>query len=762
MSGEKMKKPQIIIVFLITCLISISIPISIRAIETENNEIPSSFSTPLQAALAQTLYAYENYLGEDVPSAEYFDYENGTSLTILDYHNGTIKHVTETFTIGSVLLSTTDSDPFLQEIPTVEGEATEIETETQDILMGFTISLPTLSWGLLVEDPIFGFDFLDVGIEFAFGFGVRLPVRITLKYPEEMAIEHDYTLNATISSLNWNSVHYSNAGLTGIAAEQYEFLCKFLCAFWLEVFEADIIDFSLDIDESRDFYTPIGPAMEFPLPQIPIDLTSIISAILHVDISGALGLLLILDPHLGSSKITADWSATGDATGGETITWTDNGDTAELHVSAGDHSPDDYAYIGLTNFKYYFTDFWIDFIIKVDFRGIIDFIPDIYLNLFRLDLSWLLGGGFPLGTHSGTVGNMDISIFVEKFGVDLNVAPTTQDIIPGESGTYYIDIENTGNVHDTFSLTVEDLPSNWLYSFSESEVSLDPGESTTITLEIEPYRHWTTTPGDYEFSVNATSNEAPLRGLSASDIKDIITHVLPFHDVELYVTPSQDYALPGETKFYLVVVLNLGNVEDDYELTIEFLEIPSSWHAVPKKIQIAWIDLAPVCMTLGPGTSGGSSLSIQIPSDWAGMEDTNYTLKITSTCVSDPLTSDSKLASLIAKATKESKARYIDYELEWLAFDVLGENIPENIKLSLLAHLNAAINKKEKALLLILTEREKQANNMLNACKNIIMAFNHLIEAQYGKKIPVPLADKWIEKANTFILYILDTIGTPI
>jgi len=761
-----MKKKQIIIVFLITCLISISVPISIRAIETENteenSEIPSSFSTPMQAAMAQTLYAYENYLGEDVPSAEYIDYKNGTSLTILDYHNGTIKHVTETFTIGSVLLSTTDSDPFLQEIPTVEGEATEILTKTQDILMGFTISLPTISWRVLVEDPIFGFDFLDVGIEFAFGFGVRLPVRITLNYPEEMAIEHDYTLNATISSLNWDSLHYVSAGLTGIATEQYEFLCKFLTKFWLEVFELDIVYFEQNIDKSKNFYTPIGFAMEFPLPQIPIDLTALISAILHVDISSAIGISLILDPHLGSSKITADWSATGDAIGGETITWTDNGSTVDLHLSVDDYSLDDFANIRLTNFKYYFTDFWIDFIIKADFRGVIGFIPDIYLNLFRLDLSWLLGGGLPLGTHSGTVGNMDISIFVEKFGVDLNVAPTTQDIIPGESGTYYIEIQNTGNVHDTFSLTVEDLPNNWLYSLSQSEVSLDPGESTTITLEIEPYRHWTTTPGDYEFSVTATSNEAPLRDLSASDSKDIITHVLAFHDVELNVTPYQDYALPGETKFYSIEVLNLGNVEDDYELTIEFFEIPSSWPAVPKEIPIEWILLDPVCMTLGPGTSGGSCLSIQIPSEWAGMEDTDYKLKITSTCVSDPLTSDFELASLITIATKENKARYIDYELEWLADDVLGEDIPEDIKLSLLDHLNAAINKKEQALELILKEREKQANNMLNACKNIMLAFNHLIEAQYGKGIPVHLADKWIEKANTINFYILDTIGTTI
>ncbi|ODS39304.1 MAG: hypothetical protein A7315_11265 [Candidatus Altiarchaeales archaeon WOR_SM1_79] len=79
-----------------------------------------------------------------------------------------------------------------------------------------------------------------------------------------------------------------------------------------------------------------------------------------------------------------------------------------------------------------------------------------------------------------------------------------------------------------------------------------------------------------------------------------------------------------------------------------------------------------------------------------------------------------------------------------------------------LSKINNAIKKKEQGLEHIKNEKEKQANNMLNACENIMNAFINDVEAQKGKKVPGELADEWIETANMIINHLDTTIETQI
>ncbi|MEW6070691.1 MAG: DUF835 domain-containing protein, partial [Candidatus Thermoplasmatota archaeon] len=77
---------------------------------------------------------------------------------------------------------------------------------------------------------------------------------------------------------------------------------------------------------------------------------------------------------------------------------------------------------------------------------------------------------------------------------------------------YRIVINNTGELADRFNLTVEKLPSGWVYSFIQNNtdiktVLLNPGEEVQITLKI---RTAATPTGDIVFSV-VVSSQSDLR-----------------------------------------------------------------------------------------------------------------------------------------------------------------------------------------------------------------------------------------------------------
>ena len=106
-------------------------------------------------------------------------------------------------------------------------------------------------------------------------------------------------------------------------------------------------------------------------------------------------------------------------------------------------------------------------------------------------------------------------------------------------------------------------------------------------------------------------------------------------------------------------------------------------------------------------------------------------------------------------------AEYIDIALEELRNNVNDTGI-QQLNNSLLSKVNNAIKKKEQALELIKEGEEKQANNMLKACENIMNAFINEVEAQTGNKIPEDSADSLIRSAQEIIENINEAITTPI
>jgi len=351
---------------------------------------------------------------------------------------------------------------------------------------------------------------------------------------------------------------------------------------------------------------------------------------------------------------------------------------------------------------------------------------------------------------------------ITTFGVQLTLSPFSQDIVPGDTGTYDLTIKNWGNGLDTFDLSLAGLPASWAYSFSSSAPLLPAFGTTTVQIYITPYRHWSTTPGDYPFTVAAASEQAVIYGLAATDSKLGNVHVLPFHEVKIELTPPSESVKPGQTANYKIEVTNLGNVRDSFSISLHFDDFDGTYHAFPTAIQLAWTTIDKPTLTMDPGQSDVAKLAITVPQNWAGMEDATYKFTATATCQADPTANASASASLTVQATKRSMAEYVKLEIQWLRQKVKGLNIAAGVKNSLLAKLADAETKVDQALQWIINGRETPANNLLSAAQNIVQAFINDVQAQSGKAITSADALALIQIAQAIQEDILKAQNTPL
>ncbi len=259
----------------------------------------------------------------------------------------------------------------------------------------------------------------------------------------------------------------------------------------------------------------------------------------------------------------------------------------------------------------------------------------IYSHTFYPDENW--GIGETIVERRSGIDEGDVWIRFEIIGlpfydVGVTLSPTSLEVEPGYTENYTVTITNFGNLNDTYDLGLSGIPPSW-FAFSNQSVDLAPSESTQVFLNATPTRHWSTAPGDYEFTVAATSINDP----EATDSDHGIMTVLPFHEAQLFVVPDSFWAQPGDIVTYTIGVQNLGNVRDAYNISAEFLN-PGGLFIDPR-----WTTLWPyVFWGLDPGSTGTGYLEISVPEDWAatGLEEATYTFTVFAICQADPTTTD--------------------------------------------------------------------------------------------------------------------------
>jgi uncharacterized membrane protein len=169
------------------------------------------------------------------------------------------------------------------------------------------------------------------------------------------------------------------------------------------------------------------------------------------------------------------------------------------------------------------------------------------------------------------------------------------EIIPGEERTYTLQVQNIGNINDTYRISVVDYERSWDIRFLNNPtgdrynmtVELDSGifvgaeNLTTVQLSVRlpldaPGGEVTfiTVEGTSLLSEQEQSKPHPLIGLIVR--KD--TMLIKIGDqpkLKLETDEPEKYLKPGETARYKVYIKNNGNI--DYNVQLSFSEPSSGW-----------------------------------------------------------------------------------------------------------------------------------------------------------------------------------------
>jgi len=255
----------------------------------------------------------------------------------------------------------------------------------------------------------------------------------------------------------------------------------------------------------------------------------------------------------------------------------------------------------------------------------------IYSQTFYPDENWSIGNTVVerrSGIDEGDVWIRFEIIELPFHEVGVTLSPTSLDVEPGYTETFNVTVTNFGNLNDTYALSLSGLTPSW-YAFSNQTVSLSPSETTQVFLNVTPTRHWSTAPGDYDFTVTATSIYDP----EATDSDYGTVTILPFHEAQLFIVPDSFTAEPGQAVTYTMGLQNLGNVRDDYNISTKYISADGI------RIKSSWVTVWPlVFWGLDPGRTGTGLLTVSVPEDWAiiGLENVMYTFVVAAVCQADP------------------------------------------------------------------------------------------------------------------------------
>jgi len=165
-------------------------------------------------------------------------------------------------------------------------------------------------------------------------------------------------------------------------------------------------------------------------------------------------------------------------------------------------------------------------------------------------------------------------------GVEVSISPSYRENLPGENLIYDIIVRNTGNIADTYTLENSDNI-GWPLSLENTSLAIPPFENriTKLTVTI-PENALPCTNDNILVIATSTENAAVI------DNDSCIAHVKIIRGVQVVITPPSQENENGGTLEYDVRVINLGNVQENFQLTKGdnsgwTLTLDNNWLLVP-------------------------------------------------------------------------------------------------------------------------------------------------------------------------------------
>ena|GEM_PF-978867 len=210
----------------------------------------------------------------------------------------------------------------------------------------------------------------------------------------------------------------------------------------------------------------------------------------------------------------------------------------------------------------------------------------------------------------------------------------SQHVIGINATTHYnITLFNTGNQNDTINITInEDLPENWTATLSKDNVTLQPGNSTNITLMVTlapgNSTNITLTVNSFYPDVNSCAYIV-VTGISQNDSNKsssvfTLTKLESLYDVLLSCHDNVHRVDADNYTVYTVTVYNRGNVNDTIDLL--YLNKPYGWTA----------NLSSYSVIVEVNSSVNVALYVKSPD----METGKAEIKVRGTSRNDPTKSD--------------------------------------------------------------------------------------------------------------------------
>jgi hypothetical protein len=359
---------------------------------------------------------------------------------------------------------------------------------------------------------------------------------------------------------------------------------------------------------------------------------------------------------------------------------------------------------------------------------------------------------------------------------------------PGPEGALAAERDTDGD-----GLADEDPVENWQAEFDGNliaSVAAYQESNQFLQLSAIPFRHPLTSPGIYPVQILADSVGAKANGLNATDpvgqartdAEDVVfISVDAFFDPLIAAQARFESGKPGMGKAYTVEVSNGSNVDDT--ITVDTNRVDSNligcslttlgnsdecpFRATPTAIAPGWTngDQPTPAGPLQPLGLVSNQFMVDVPTDWAGMEDTTYQVVFTVTSNGDdesPPASNNVLIEQTVTATLESMTRYIGLELAEL-IATLDQAEADGISTKGLKPIavQAVQRKNIQALDSIMSNNLSSATKSHAASIKIMLGFTRAL-AGSGKNLPAALFADLNARAEAIIADMTKAEANPI